>query len=50
MSHVYDFMDNKTHELLGTFHVYREPSGAIGASGMYDPIFLLVDGVPHVDP
>ena len=50
MSHVYDFMDNETRELLGTFHVYRRRDGTIGASGMYDPIFLLVDGVPHTDP
>jgi hypothetical protein len=50
MSHVYDYVNNDAHELLGTFHVYRKPDGTIGASGMYDPIFLLVDGVPHVDP
>ena len=50
MSHVYDFVNNDAHELLGTFHAYRRPDGTIGASGMYDPIFLLVDGVPHVDP
>jgi hypothetical protein len=50
MSHVYDFVNNDQHELLGTFHAYIEPGGVIGASGMYDPIFLLVDGVPYVDP
>src|SRR5277367_2568264 len=50
MSHVYDFVNNDEHQLLGTFHVYRKPDGTIGASGMFDPIFLLVDGVPHVDP
>jgi hypothetical protein len=49
-SHVYDFVDNQSEELLGTFHVYRRPDGLFGASGMYDPIFLLVNGVPHVDP
>ena len=49
-SHVYDYMNNDAHELLGTFHVYKKPDGTIGASGMYDPVFLLVDGVPHVDP
>jgi hypothetical protein len=50
MSHVYDFYNNDAHELLGTFHVYRRQDGTIGASGMLDPIFLLVDGVPHTDP
>lgn len=50
MSHVYDYVNNDGHETLGTFHVYKKPDGTIGASGMLDPIFLLVNGVPHVDP
>jgi hypothetical protein len=50
MSRVYDFMDNHANELLGTFHVYVTRGGTIGASGMYDPVFLLVDGVVHFDP
>jgi hypothetical protein len=50
MSHVYDYMNNDAQELLGTFHVYKKPDGTIGASGLFDPIFLLVNGVPHVDP
>lgn len=50
MSHVYDYVNNDEHELLGTFHVYKRPDGTIGASGLFDPIFLLVDGIPHVDP
>lgn len=52
MSHVYDFFDHNCYpsELLGTFHAYKRSDGSIGASGMLDPIFLLVDGVPHVDP
>src|SRR5271165_6468362 len=50
ISHVYDFVNDDLNELLGTFHVYIEPGGTIGASGKYDPVFLLVDGVPHVDP
>jgi hypothetical protein len=50
MSHVYDFVNNDAHELLGTFHVYKKPDGTIGASGMYDPVFLLIDGIPHTDP
>jgi hypothetical protein len=50
MSHVYDLVNNDARELLGTFHVYRRRDGTIGASGLHDPVFLLVDGVPHVDP
>jgi hypothetical protein len=50
MSHVYDYVNNDAHELLGTFHVYKRSDGTIGASGMPDPIFLLVDGIPHTDP
>jgi hypothetical protein len=50
ISCVYDLMDNLNRQLLGTFHMYRRPDGAIGASGKVDPIFLLVDGVPMCDP
>src|SRR5436305_5631408 len=50
LSCVYDFMDNATHTLLGTFHCYKNRDGSIGASGMLDPIFLLVDGIPLFDP
>jgi hypothetical protein len=50
LSIVWNFMDNQTRELLGTFHHYRRPDGSIGASGMLDPIFLLVNGVPYTDP
>jgi hypothetical protein len=50
VSHVYDFMDHRTGELLGTFHAYKRPDGSIGASGMYDPIMLRVDNTVCVDP
>jgi hypothetical protein len=50
LSYVYDLMDNPNHQLLGTFHVYKNRDGSIGASGMPDPIFLLVNGVPMCDP
>jgi hypothetical protein len=50
ISYVYDLVNNDRTELLGTFHLYKEPGGTIGASGLPDPIFLLVEGVPHVDP
>jgi len=51
MSHVYDFYNNDEHKLLGTFHCYRKPDGAIGASGMLDPIILLAsDGTVLIDP
>jgi hypothetical protein len=53
MSHVFDLVDNRGYpdrRLLGTFHVYRTPEGGIGASGMHDPIFLLVNGAPMTDP
>lgn len=50
MSHVYDFVNNDDNEVLGSFHVYKEPGGAVGASGMYDPIFVVVNGVLLIDP
>jgi hypothetical protein len=50
VSHVFDYVNNDKHELLGTFHVYRKRDGSTGASGLHEPVFLLVDGVPHVDP
>jgi hypothetical protein len=50
ISHVYNLVNNDEREVLGTFHVYKEPGGTIGASGMHDPVFLLVDGVRHTDP
>jgi len=50
MSLVRDHYDNNVGALLGTFHAYRKPDGTLGASGMWDPIFLLVNGIPHVDP
>jgi hypothetical protein len=50
LSYVYDLMDNPNDQLLGTFHVYKRPDGGIGASGLPDPIFLLVDGIPMCDP
>jgi hypothetical protein len=50
MSCVYDLMNNPNSQLLATYHVYKRRDGTIGASGREDPIFLLVDGVPHVDP
>jgi hypothetical protein len=52
LSQVYDLFDNSQgeHLLLGTFHRYRKPDGTLGASGMADPIYLLVDGIPHYDP
>jgi hypothetical protein len=43
-------MDNPNGQLLGTFHLYKNRDGSIGAIGMADPIFLLVDGVPMCDP
>ena len=36
--------------LLATIHWYRTPDGSIGASGRIDPQFLLVDGIPYIDP
>jgi len=50
LSQVYDLFDNRTSELLAPFHRYRNPDGSIGASGLPDPMFLLVDGVPTTDP
>ena|ERR1022692_219228 len=53
-SHVYDWFEYIESEdrtiLLATVHMYRNPDGSIGASGQPDPTFLLVDGVPLVDP
>jgi len=52
LSQVYDLFDNSEgkHQLLGTFHRYRNPDGSLGASGKPDPIYLLVDGVLLYDP
>ena len=50
LSQIYDLYDNRTGELLGTFHRYQNPDGTVGASGLADPVFLLVEGVPTVDP
>jgi len=52
ISAVDELYDNRVtpHELLAALHYYRRPDGTIGASGKYDPTFLLVDGIPHVDP
>ena len=50
ISHVYDFVNNDDHRLLGTFHCYRRADGTIGASGMLDPILLVAGDVVLVDP
>jgi hypothetical protein len=50
MSHVYDFVNNDEHRLLGIFHCYKRPDGTIGASGRLDPIALLKDDAVLVDP
>jgi hypothetical protein len=54
MSHVYDWYAydeaRDTTTLLATVHLYKKPDGTIGASGQPDPVFLLVNGVPLVDP
>jgi len=48
LSWVYDLYG--VSGLLATVHQYRLRDGSIGASGRPDPIFLLVNGVPMVDP
>jgi len=50
LSYVYDLMDNPNGQLLGTFHMYKNRDGSVGASGMADPIFLLVNNVLLCDP
>jgi hypothetical protein len=53
-SHVYDWYSYdeqaNTTTLLATVHLYKQPDGTVGASGQPDPVFLVVDGVPLVDP
>ena len=52
ISHVWEFYSHSPipSQLLGTFHAYRRPDGSLGASGLLDPILLMIDGVPHIDP
>ena len=54
MSHVYDWYEyDKIRDattLLATVHLYRNLDGTVGASGHPDPVYLLVNGVPLVDP
>jgi hypothetical protein len=50
LSYVCDWMDNRTGDLLATLHQYKMPGGGLGASGLPDPVFLLVDKVGYVDP
>ena len=54
MSHVYDWYaydeNRDSTTLLATVHLYKNPDGSIGASGQPDPVYLLVNGIPLVDP
>jgi hypothetical protein len=50
LSYVYDLMDNVNSRLLATFHCYKNRDGSIGASGLPDPMWLLVDDVMLYDP
>jgi hypothetical protein len=54
MSHVYDWYSYDENRdattLSATVHLYRNPDGSIGASGQPDPVYLLVNGIPLVDP
>jgi len=49
LSQVYDLYD-RSGVLLATLHEYKRPDGTIGASGMKDPYFLLVNEAPWIDP
>jgi hypothetical protein len=50
ISYVYDLMDNVNRKLLGTFHCYKNLDGSYGASGLPDPIQLLVNDTLLCDP
>jgi hypothetical protein len=50
ISYVYDLMDNLNRVLLGTLHCYKNRDGSIGASGLPDPMLLLVNDVHLCDP
>jgi hypothetical protein len=50
ISYVYDLFDNVNRKLLATLHCYRNLDGSIGASGLPDPMWLLVGNVVFYDP
>jgi hypothetical protein len=50
LSYVYDLWDNVNRRLLATLHCYKNRDGSIGASGLPDPMWLLVNDVLLCDP